>query len=249
MFKKLILTTLALIFAASLSAQTVDEIIAKNIEAKGGYDKLKSIKTMQATGQFTAQNGMVQGTITLYNKRPNKMRMNMDIQGQTMVQAFDGTTGWMIIPFMGTTEPQRMPEEQVKSMKSNADMDGVLVDYKKKGHKVELLGKEELEGTDVYKLKVTRKDSSVQYLYLDSDYYIELKMSTVIKSKGTEQMFDTYLSDYKEVDGTMVPFAIEQKKGDMLLSQITLSEVKYNVDIDDSYFAMPEKKKEPASGQ
>lgn len=249
MFKKLILTTLALMFAASLSAQTVDEIIAKNIEAKGGYDKLKSIKTMQATGQFTAQNGMVQGTITLYNKRPNKMRMNMDIQGQTMVQAFDGTTGWMIIPFMGTTEPQRMPEEQVKSMKSNADMDGVLVDYKKKGHKVELLGKEELEGTDVYKLKVTRKDSSVQYLYLDSDYYIELKMSTVIKSKGTEQMFDTYLSDYKEVDGTMVPFAIEQKKGDMLLSQITLSEVKYNVDIDDSYFAMPEKKKEPASGQ
>ncbi len=249
MFKKLILTTLALMFAASLSAQTVDEIIAKNIEAKGGYDKLKSIKTMQATGQFTAQNGMVQGTITLYNKRPNKMRMNMDIQGQTMVQAFDGTTGWMIIPFMGTTDPQRMPEEQVKSMKSNADMDGVLVDYKKKGHKVELLGKEELEGTDVYKLKVTRKDSSVQYLYLDSDYYIELKMSTVIKSKGTEQMFDTYLSDYKEVDGTMVPFAIEQKKGDMLLSQITLSEVKYNVDIDDSYFAMPEKKKEPASGQ
>ncbi len=249
MFKKLILTTLALMFAASLSAQTVDEIIAKNIEAKGGYDKLKSIKTMQATGQFTAQNGMVQGTITLYNKRPNKMRMNMDIQGQTMVQAFDGTTGWMIIPFMGTTDPQRMPEEQVKSMKSNADMDGVLVDYKKKGHKVELLGKEELEGTDVYKLKVTRKDSSVQYLYLDSDYYIELKMSTVIKSKGTEQMFDTYLSDYKEVDGTMVPFAIEQKKGDMLLSQITLSEVKYNVDIDDSYFAMPEKKKEPASGK
>ncbi len=249
MFKKLILTTLALMFAASLSAQTVDEIIAKNIEAKGGYDKLKSIKTMQATGQFTAQNGMVQGTITLYNKRPNKMRMNMDIQGQTMVQAFDGTTGWMIIPFMGTTEPQRMPEEQIKSMKSNADMDGVLVDYKKKGHKVELLGKEELEGTDVYKLKVTRKDSSVQYLYLDSDYYIELKMSTVIKSKGTEQMFDTYLSDYKEVDGTMVPFAIEQKKGDMLLSQITLSEVKYNVDIDDSYFAMPEKKEKAATGK
>ncbi len=242
MLKRIILSTLLLILSTGLNAQSVDEIIAKNIEAKGGYEKLKSIKTMKAEGQLTAQGGMVQGEITIFHKRPNKMRFNMEFQGQTMVQAFDGENGWMIIPFMGSTEPQRMPEAQLKSMRSNADMDGVLMDYKKKGHKVELIGKEDVEGTEAYKLKVTLKDSSVQYIYLDAEYFIELKISHVTKINDTEQVIDTFLSDYKEVEGTMVPFAIEQKRGDMVLSQITLSSIEYNIDIDDSFFVMPEKK-------
>lgn len=229
-----------LLMAGLAFGQTVDDIVKKNIEARGGYDKIKSVNTTKMTGKVTAQ-GM-EMPVTMVKKRPNKTRMDVSMQGQTMVQAYDGETAWMINPFMGDPTPQAMPEAQAKSMKEEADFDGQLVDYKEKGHKVELIGKEDMEGTEVYKLKLTLKSGDIQYIYLDSEYYLPLKVTGKVKRGDTEIESDSYLSDYKEVDGLMMPFSIEQKMNGQTAAQITIEKVETNVAVPDSIFKMPVKK-------
>ncbi|MFQ5708477.1 MAG: outer membrane lipoprotein carrier protein LolA [bacterium] len=238
---------LSLLFCLQLSAQTVDELVQRNIEARGGYDKIKAVKTMKFTGTVMVQ-GMEMPT-TVITERPNKMRIEAIMQGQTMVQAYDGQTAWWIFPFMGNPDPQKMPEEQAKEFIKQADIDGHLVDYKEKGYKVELLGKEDMEGTDVYKLKLTLKNGDVEYVYLDSEYFIELKQITKTKRQGAEIEVATYFGDYKDVDGLMLPHSIESKIGDQTVNQITVKEIALNVDVDDSLFKMPEVAKKEESTQ
>lgn len=240
MFKKLTpIFSLTFLLCTQLAAQTVDEIIAKNIEARGGYDKLKAVKSMKFTGKMMAQ-GMEMPT-TYIAKRPNKLRIEATMQGQTMVQAYDGETAWWIFPFMGNPEPQKMPEDQARETINQADIEGHLVDYKKKGHKVELIGKEDMEGTEVYKLKLTLKNGDVQYIYLDGEYFIELKQTTKSKRQGVEFEVDTFYGDYKEVNGLMIPHSIESKASGNTVMQITLEKFEVDVDVDDSIFEMPQK--------
>ena len=231
---------LFLVMAGIAFGQTVDDIVKKSIEARGGYDKIKSINTYKMTGKVMAQ-GM-EMPIIMIKKRPNLTRMDISMQGQTMVQAYDGETAWMINPFMGDPTPQTMPETQAKSMKEDADFDGQLVDYKKKGHKVELMGKEDMEGTEVYKLKLSLKNGDIQYIYLDSEYYLPLKSTAKIKRGEAEIESVSYLSDYKDVSGLMIPFSIEQKMNGNIAAQITIEKVETNVAVPDSLFKMPEKK-------
>ena len=131
--------------------KTADEVIARYIKAIGGRDKLDAIKSMRVTGKTMLGGGM-EMPLTVEFKRPNKARIEFSFQGMTGVQAFDGETGWFIMPFMGKTDPEKMPPDQLKDIEDQADLDGPLVDYKKKGHKVELLGTDEVEGSEAYKL-------------------------------------------------------------------------------------------------
>ena len=229
-----------LLIAGSLFGQTADELVQKFIEAEGGYKALKAIKTLKMEGKVITQQGM-EFPWVIYIKRPLKIRMESTVQGQTMVQAFDGKTGWWIVPFMGSTEPQLMPEEQLKDIKEQADIDGPLVDYKKKGNKVEYLGKEEVEGTDAYKLKVTLKDGEIRYVYLDAEYYLPIKAVTKRKRQDTEITVETYMGDYKKVAGVLMPHSLESKMNGKTVSQITIEKITPNIAIDDSLFAMPKK--------
>lgn len=242
MLRKTFVLLLLLLGSSQLYAQSLEEILKKNIEARGGLDNFKKVKTFKAHGSLIAQGGTVQGEIIIFNKRPNLVRHNILIQGQEMVQAFDGETAWWIFPFMGDPTPQVMPEEQGKPMSEESDFDGHLVNYKEKGHQIELIGKEDMEGTEVFKLKCTLKSGSVQYYYLDSEYFIEIKTSTKQKMQGVEQEIHTYLSDYKEVDGLMMPHAIEQKVAGNTTVQITITKTETNVEIEDDFFKMPETK-------
>ena len=222
-------------------SQTVDEIISKNIETKGGLQKLKSIKSMKMTGKVFA--GGFEMSMTLWAKRPNMSRMEAIFQDQKIIQAYDGEKAWQINPFMGSNEPQEIKGLQAEDLKDRADFDGPLVDYKKKGHKVEFMGKEDLEGTEVYKLKVTMKSGRVVYLYLDTDSCIELKQSTTLNYQGTEYLVETIFGDYKEVDGIMVPHFIETKLNGQTQARIIIEKVEFNIEIDDSLFKMPAKEK------
>ena len=126
---------------------TVDQIVQKHIEAIGGADKLKAVQSFKATGKASLMGGQIEAPVVLQIKRPNSMRMDMDIQGKSLVQAFDGATAWMINPFMGSTDPQKSSEEDSQSMRDEADMiEGSLIDYKAKGNKVELIGKDHIHG-------------------------------------------------------------------------------------------------------
>ncbi len=230
-----------ILFSTHIFSQTVDEIISKNIETKGGLQKLKSIKSMKMTGKvFT---GGFEMSMTLWAKRPNKSRMETVFQDQKTVQAYDGEKAWQINPFMGSNEPQEIKGLQAEDLKERADFDEPLIDYKKKGHKVEFMGKEDLEGTEVYKLKVTMKSGRVVYIYLDTDSCIELKQSTTLNYQGTEYLVETIFGDYKEVGGIMMPHSIETRINGQTQAQITIEKVEFNIEIDDSLFKMPTKEK------
>jgi len=240
MLRKLLpVANLVFLLTPILSAQTVDEIIAKNVKARGGMDKIKSVQTIRSTATMTMGPGMeAPGSMTV--KRPDMARLEFTVQGLTAIQAYDGKNAWQIMPFMGKKDPELMSADDKKDMEENADIDGPLVDYKSKGNKIELLGKEKVEGTDAYKLKITLKNGDVITDYLDADSFLEIKQEMKRTVRGSEQEIEASLGDYKEVNGVMFPFAMENGiKGSQEKQKITVSKIELNVPVDDAIFKMP----------
>jgi outer membrane lipoprotein-sorting protein len=234
--------------SAAAWAQTADEIIEKHLQAMGGKDKLKAVQSERLTGKMVMGQGM-EAPFTMEMARPNKMRVEFTIQGMTGVQAFDGKTGWSVMPFMGKTEPEAMPEEERKVMEEQADIDGLLMDYKEKGRQVEYAGKEDLEGTPVHKLKVTQKNGDIAYIYIDAEQFLQLKQTGKRKIRGQEVESEITFGDFKTVDGLVIPHSMEQKMAGAPAGMVmTVSKVEINPSLDETRFAMPaaEKKEAPA---
>jgi outer membrane lipoprotein-sorting protein len=230
--------------AATAGAATVEEVVAANLEAKGGEDAWKALESGRMKGIMQmggGQAGSIEVPFTIEFKRPDLLRLEFTMQGMTAVQAFDGETGWAIMPFLGKTEPEEMAEDQVKQLKNQADFEGVLVDYEEKGHQVELLGQEEVDGTPAYKLKVTRADGDVDYLYLDEEYFVEFKIEAEREIQGSEMLITTVLGDYKEVDGLIFAHSLELSFGDGQVQQVvTIQDIELGVELPDERFTMPE---------
>ena len=239
------------LIAAGTSAQTVDEIIAKNIQARGGMEKLKAIRTLRTTVKF--RGGSFRAEFRQENKRPGKVREEFIIQGMAQIQAYDGKMGWQISPFGGRRDPDLMSQDDMKSLIVHGDIDGPLVDYKEKGHLAELVGHDSMEGTDCYKIKLSMKNGDIRYYYLDTDSYLELKVEIQTTIRGALRESELYYGDYQQVNGVYYPFAVEQaQKGSSSRQQFSVEEIEPNVDLDDSLFAMPATKseaKEPAAGK
>ena len=248
MMRKFCLSVAVLaLLTPALIGQTVDEIVAKSVEARGGMDKLKAVKSIRSTGKMELGPGM-EAPGTMFQKRPNMVRVEFTVQGLTAVQAYDGKSAWMIMPFTGKKDPEAMTADDTKEMEEDADIDGPLVDYKAKGNTVELLGKEKLEGTDAYKLKVTLKNGDVKTIYLDADSYLEIKEEGKRTVRGSEQEFESSLSDYREVEGVMFPFAVESgPKGSQQKQKLTIDKIELNLPAEDSSFKMPAAAPAPAA--
>ncbi|MCS6805307.1 MAG: hypothetical protein NZ823_09235 [Blastocatellia bacterium] len=243
--KSLLSFVATLIIVLPASAQSVDQVLAKYYQARGGLEKIKSVKTLRFTAKISG--GPMEIPVTMEQKRPNSMRMEFTFQGLTGIQAYDGKTGWMIMPFGGKKDPEPMGEDMLKELAKQADIDGPLVDYKEKGHQVELLGKESVEGTEAYKLKLTRRDGDVEYIYLDADSYVEIKSEGKRMIRGSEFEAETIYGDYKQVDGLMIAHSIESgPKGSSQKQKITIEKIEINPPIEDTRFAMPEVKKPDA---
>lgn len=241
-FKIIIALILLFSFVQLIPAQTVDEVIDKYVSAIGGIDKLNLIKTAKITGKYVSGNFEIPFIETI--STPDKILSEMTMQGLTMKQACDGTTGWMINPFQGSKVPEKMTEEQTKSMKEQADLKGKLVGYKDKGSTAELEGKEDMEGSDAYKIKLTDKDGDITYYYIDASTYMMLRESNKKKIKEKEITSDVYYSDYKSIDGLLFPMAMQiktsaQGMGDQ---KVTIESIEFNVTVDDTIFKMPDVK-------
>lgn len=239
-----LMLTMAVCF--QVSGQTVDDLINKNIEAHGGLAKLKAIKSIKMSGKMTLHQGM-EAPFIFQKKRPHFVRVEFSLQGLTGIQAYDGEAGWMLMPFMGAKDPQKMPEEEKEDIAEQADFDGPLVDYKEKGHTLELLGKEDVEGSEAYKLKLTLKNGKVRYIYLDPESGLEIKTTSIIKREGVESSIDTFYGDYKTVDGVVFPFSIENKIKDQPGPQYSVEKVEFDVVMDDSIFQMPAAREQPSN--
>lgn len=225
--------------AMPLAAQTADDIIAKYVKTVGGMEKIQAVKTLRRTGKFTGSGGF-EAVVLQENKRPNLVRQEFSLQGLTGVNAYDGKTGWKIEPWQGKKDPEALSEEEMKQILEDSDFDEPLVNYQQKGNKVEFVGLEQVEGTDAYKLKVTLASADVRYYYMDTDYYVPIKVEMKRMIRGAEQELEESRGDYKEVAGWYLPYAIEAGlKGSTDRQKITIDKIEANVAIDDSRFAKP----------
>src|SRR5580704_10030369 len=242
----------AIVFSSiAADAQTVDEVIAKNIQARGGLDKLQSVRSIRTTAKYTQ--GSFRADFRQENKRADKVREEIIIQGMAQVQAYDGKTGWQISPFGGRKDPELLSQDDLKSLAVDADMDGPLIRYKEKGHKAELVGHDSMEGTDCFKIKLSMKNGDVRYYYLDSDSYLELKIEIQTTIRGALQESKLYYGDYEQVNGIFYPFAVEQaQKGSASRAQISVEKIEQNIPLEDANFSMPVSKPEakaPSAGK
>ena len=240
--KSIITLFLFLAIVSFSNSQTVDDIINKNITAQGGLDKINSIKTMKISGKISG--GGMDFPFTQTLRESNGMLMEMTIQGMTMKQGYDGTTAWMINPFQGSKKPEKMPKEQEKYMKEQTEIEGQLVNYKEKGSTAELLGKEDMEGSEVYKIKLTDKDGDVTIYYIDASSYLVLRQESKRKIKEKEILSTITMGDYKSVDGFMVPHSVEIKSSNeqMGTQNVIIEKVELNITVEDDIFKMPEDK-------
>ncbi|HEY3129352.1 MAG TPA: hypothetical protein VGL91_07835 [Acidobacteriota bacterium] len=239
-FKNLLPITLVPLLGIALQGATsnVDELIQKNIDARGGLQRIRAVKTMKMSGAILVRG--TKGKFTLLLKRPHFVRMEMYAEGSAVVQAYDGTTAWS----MNSSSPgvaEKVPEAQAKTVKEQADFDGPLVDYQQKGNTIELVGREKMETYEAYKLRVTLKNGDVRYFYLDTKSFLERRLSFRQKEQAGEVEVDTYLDDYKSVNGIMVPYSFETRVGGTTVTQSSVENVEINTALDDSLFRMPEK--------
>jgi hypothetical protein len=234
---KLNLLAITIMFAAmnNVYSQTLDEIIAKNIEVMGGKDKIKSItsiyleNTMEAMGNESAST-----TVVLVGKGA---KIKTDINGQIMIQCYTDKGGWMINPFMGSSEATVMPNEQYKSGKGQINLEESFVDYAIKGNKVELLGKEKLENDEAFKIKVTTSDSISTIYYIDAKTYYVAQTTMTTDMMGQQVDITTKLSDYQKTDyGIVLANTTSVSYGEQFSMVIKLKKVEFNKPVDPTIF-------------
>jgi hypothetical protein len=232
------LAALALV-AARLPAQTADSIVARYIRGVGGMERIQAVTTLRTSGRMTAGGG-VELIISQESKRPNRVRSEFTIQGMTGITAYDGQAGWKVMPFQGRKDPEPLGEDELRVMVEEADFDGPLVNYQQKGNHLELLGTDQVEGTDVYKLKVTLPNGDSQTYFLDTENCIPIKIETRRTIRGAEQATETILGNYRMVAGWLLPHSVETRRlGGTAGARVTIDSAAANVPIDDARFARP----------
>ena len=228
----LLFAVLVYLPASAQNTPTVEEIVAKNIQARGGMSKLAAIKTIRATYSSEEDGKPVQ--LVELHKRPNKLRRNIVFAGNTIVFAYDGNSAWQFDS--RAKGPTPTPPDLARELKEEANIDSPLVNYKEKGNTIELVGKEKLNGTDVYNLKITLKEGQVRNLYLNGRSFLEVRETGFWEQAGKRVDYVTVYKNYRPVQGVLFPFLIEQKNGDEENQSTYLRKIELNVPIADSVF-------------
>ena len=242
---------LAAVSCLSLLAlgQTAEELVNKNIQAKGGMEKIKAIHSVRMTGTLNGGGGFT-AAVTQENERPNLVRETFSLQGMTAITAYDGSTGWQIQPFGGHKDPELMGEDDLRGLLRDADFDGPLVDYKEKGNVVEYLGHDIVDGDDALRLKVTQKNGDIIYYFLDPDTFLEIRKEVQENIRGSIRESVSEMGSYKPVAGVMYPYSLSQgSKANPSQSTTTINKIEVNVPIENSDFALPASLKSGAKGE
>lgn len=225
--------TLFIIPAAA--AQTLDEIVAKNLEAKGGVERLRETNSMRLTGTVTQQG--IRGTTVTISKRPNLFRREQDIRGQKMMQGFDGTTLWMSIAGMPAQEMPAGP--QTEALKRVFDFDAAFLDWQKKGHSLEYKGLVPDGGKQFHHLVFTPKGGPPIEYYIDPETGLEAKTVMQVKDGAMQGKMETRFTDYRTVEGRTMPFVMTNVVDGKQVAQVRLERVEFNIPLDDALFRIP----------
>src|ERR1044072_1650352 len=227
-------------FAQNENQPTVDQLVSKNIEAKGGATALHDLQTLRLTGKMLVRQGQIELGYLETEKRPDDVRIEGSLQGMTQIQADYGKEGWRVSPFFGRKDPEHMSADDVKALVEDAEIDGPLVDWKEKGSTVEYLGTEDVNGTPAHKLKVVRKNGDVSFVYLDPDHFLEIRVLTQRTRHAAYEEVESDLGDYEKVGGVFAPTSIEfGRKGATDKQRIIIDKVEANAPVDDAIFHFP----------
>ena len=238
-FVLLAATTLG--FTQPAAALTAEELAVKNVAAKGGAEQLAALRTLRLSGKMLVNGDQLQLALVTLVSRPGEIRQEAQLQGLTLVQAYDGKQGWKINPFQGRKDPEKMSADDAKELGEDAaDFAGALVDYKAKGYKLEYLGTEDVDGTDAHKLRVTRANGDITYVYLDPDYFLEIRIINRRIERGVPVETVTDYGDYEKVGGVYFPFEqVTGLKGSSDRQKVEYDKADANPALDDSLFRFP----------
>ena len=259
------------------------DIADKNVAARGGLQAWRAVQTMSLAGKLGAGGNQraalpvpnpgpggagrrssrqtlasrpaeeVQLPFVMELQRPRKMRFELQFNGQTAIQVFDGATGWKLRPFLNRRVVEPYTAEEMKTASMQADLDGPLVDYAAKGTRVELAGMEKVEDRDTYKLKLTMKDGQAIHVWIDAQTFLEAKIEGQPRRlDGTYHPVEVYFRDYRPVNGLQIPFVLETKvlpvaqtalglKDPLVPAEKTIIDtVVVNPKLDESLFSKPQ---------
>lgn len=228
---KTIITSLAVAFLSFASiAQTTDEIIAKHIEAIGGKDNWAKIKSLRTEGTIKAQGAEIKIISTQIDKKAS--RTDIALMGMNGYNILTTTEGWQFMPFQGQTKPEPMTADDVKTGQDELDIQDEFITYKQLGKKIENLGKDDVDGTECFKIKMIDKDGKETTYYLDPSNYFVIKETAKIKANGKEMENSSTYSNYKKTEnGVFIAMNIGGGFGDMEITKIEI-----NPKIDESIF-------------
>ena len=230
-FLRVLLAAVAMMAGTVVTkAQTAEEIVAKHIEATGGKDAWKKINSLGVDGVLSVQGNDIQ--ISLVKLHGKGMRQDIVVQGMSGYQIITPTQGWTFLPFQGQTEVIAMGEEEVKHAQSELDIHGPLVDYREKGHTIELAGKEVIEGIECYKLAVILKSGQKETVFIDSKNYYAVRTNITQKVNGQDQEVETNFSGFEKIsEGIVMPKSLSLPYGTM-----TINKIEVNKPVDENLF-------------
>jgi outer membrane lipoprotein-sorting protein len=227
--------------ASSAFAYTADELAAKNVAAKGGAEKVAALHSLRLTGKVLVNGDTLQLGYVATIQRPDSARIEATLQGLTLIQAYDGTQGWKVNPFQGRKDPEKMSADDAKDLSEDAaDFIGALVDYKAKGYKLDYLGTEDVDGTEAHKLRVTRPNGDITYVFLDPEYFLEIRTLSRRIEHGVPKETVTDYGDYEHVNGVYLAFSqVSGPNGSSDRQKVQFDKAEANTAVDGSLFRFP----------
>jgi hypothetical protein len=231
-FKLVSLVMIAFLLSGTIFAQTADEVVAKHIEAIGGKDNWKKINSMKMEANVNAQGMDVPVIIyQIHNKASKQEYTVMNMTGYAIVT---NEAGWNFNPFAGQTAPEPMTADELKAGQENLDIQGEFLDYKEKGHTVELMGKEDVDGTECFKLKLTRKSGRESIYFVDPKTYYIVRAVSKLKLNGQDIEQNINMSNYQKLpEGIVIPYTMENGQAP---APINIIKVEVNPKLDDAIF-------------
>jgi hypothetical protein len=223
-------------------AVSADEIIANNVAARGGAEQLHALRSLERKGRLVVPGTSLVMTVRELRARPGEFRQEYTLQGLTQIAAWDGREGWRVQPFEGRKDAARMPADEANALKLAADLDGPLVDYRAKGHKVEYLGTEDIEGTPAHKLRVRLAWGDEVSYWIDPETWMVLRSRQLQFVRGAERVVDTDYGEYEKVGGVYVAMSEESGPKDSEPSRrrkVIFESAAANVDVGPDAFAFP----------
>jgi outer membrane lipoprotein-sorting protein len=248
--------------SSSAANLTAAQIIEKNAAARGGLQAWRAVQTLSMSGKMDAGGNetstrpvpgvrtggaqlpkrpaeQVRLPFRMELKRVRKSRLELDFDGKTAVQVYDGTNGWKLRPFLNRHEVETFTPDELKAAALQSDLDGYLIDHPAKGTKIELEGTDKVEGKDAYRLKLTFNDGRTLHLWVDAGTFLETKIEgTPRRLDGKYHPVEIYYRDYRTVSGLMMPYVMETKvQGIKQTEKIEIENVAVNPRVEDSRFA------------